>query len=57
MLFRLLVLVIQLKKTFTQKLMKLKKNKKTNTDYDHGKCITAQEFNKLMADNFADRLK
>ena len=36
--------------------MKLKKKKK-NTDHDHGKCITAQEFNKLMADNFADRLK
>ena len=33
------------------------KLKKKNTDHDHGKCITAQEFNKLMADNFADRLR
>ena len=38
-------------------------NRKTNkiekkiTDHDHGKYITTQEFNKLTADNFADRLK
>ena len=26
-------------------------------DYDHGKYTTTQEFNKLMADNFASILK
>ena len=26
-------------------------------DHNHSKCITTQEFNKLMSDNFAARLK
>ena len=34
------------------KLVKLKKK----LDHDHAKCITTQEFNKLMVDNFAVRL-
>ena len=27
------------------------------TDHNHDKYITTQEFNKLISDNFADRLK
>ena len=34
------------------KLVKLKKK----LGHDHTKCITTQEFNKLMVDNFAVRL-
>ena len=35
--------------------MKLKRKLLINTDHD--KYITTQEFNKLTADNFAERLK
>ena len=31
--------------------------KKKITDHDHNKYITTQEFNKLIAENFAARLK
>ena len=38
--------------------MKLKKKKKKKiTDHYHRRYITTPEFNKLTADNFADRLK
>ena len=55
MLFRLLIIVTQLKKlTTTQKLMKLKKK---ILAHNHCKYITAQEFNNLTAENFTARLK
>ena len=40
----------------TQKLVKLKKKKKKNTDHDQPKYITTQEFNKLTSEKFAARL-
>ena len=52
MLFRLLILVIQLKKgNYDKKVDKI-------TEHDHSnKYITTQEFNRLIADYFAARLK
>ena len=38
----------------TQKLINLEKK---STDRNHGEYITTKEFNKLLADNFAARLK
>ena len=49
MLFRLLILVIQLKKTDYHK--KINKFEKKITDHDHNKYTTNQEFNKLMSEN------
>ena len=58
MLFRLLILLILLKKlSITQKLPELKKKKKKRMlDNGCGKYITTQEFNKLLANNFEARL-
>ena len=47
MLFRLLILVIQLKKTDYNTKTSETENKKN--DHDHTKYITTQEFNKLTA--------
>ena len=52
MLFRLLLLVIQLKNDYDTKIDEIEKKIP-----DHGKYIIAQEFNKLRADSFATRLK
>lgn len=38
----------------TQKLINLEKK---STDRNHGEYITTKEFNKLLADNFAAKLK
>ena len=53
--FRLLIFVIQSKKfNITQKLVKLKKD----SNHDHNnKYITTQEFNTLMSETFASRLR
>ena len=40
------------KQIMTQKLVKLK-----ITDHNHGKYITTQEFDKLTAESFKERLK
>ena len=54
MLFRLLILVIQFKKTdYNAKVIKIEKK---ITDHDHNKYITTQEFNKLTSETFAARL-
>ena len=54
MLFRLLLLVIQLKKTsYNTKIAEIQKK---ILDHNQVKCITTQEFNKLTLDNFAARL-
>ena len=50
--FRLMILVIQLKKILLQHIEKV--NKKI---HDHTKDITAQEFNMLTVEYFAERLK
>ena len=55
LLFRLLKLVIQLKKTdYNTKMFKIEK-KTLNHNLD--KYITTQEFNKLTKESFAARLK
>ena len=55
MLFRLMILVIQLKKAdYDTKTGEIEKK---NTDHDHcKKYFTTKEFNKLMVDNFAAKL-
>ena len=54
MILRLLILVTWLKKlTMTHKLADIEKK---TLDHGHGKYITKQEFNNMMADNFAARL-
>ena len=53
MLFKLLILVIQLRKlNITQKLLKLKKK----LDHNYEKCITKPEFNNLTSGDFAARI-
>ena len=53
MLFKLLILVIQLRKlNITQKLLKLKKK----LDHNHEKCITKPEINNLTSGDFAARI-
>ena len=49
------MLVIQLKKTGYSTETSETQNK-INTDHDHDKYITTQEFNKLTAENFTARL-
>ena len=55
MLFRPMILVIQLKKAdYDTKTGEIEKKK---TDHDHcKKYVTTKEFNKLMVDNFAAKL-
>ena len=55
MLLRLLILVIQLKKTVCN--TKISEIEKKILDHDHDKYITTQEFNILTAEHFATRLK
>ena len=54
MLFRLMILVTQLKKTDYN--TKINETGKKLTDHDHKKYITTQEFFKLTSENFASRL-
>ena len=54
MLFKLLILVIQLKQLLYNTRIFEIENK--ILDHDHGKFITTQEFNKLTADSYAARL-
>ena len=56
MVFRLLILVIQLKKTdYNTKIDKIEKK---ITDHDHSnRYIITQEFNTLTSENFADFVK
>ena len=52
MLFRLLILMIQLKKTdYNTKI-----NERKIIDHDHDKYITTEEFSKLTSDTFTARL-
>ena len=54
MLFRLLILVIQLKKAdYNRKIAKIEKK---ILDHNHGKYVTTQEFNNLTVDIFVARL-
>ena len=53
MLFRLLILVIQLRKlTRTKKINEIK----NTMNYDYDKNITTQEFNKLTPERFTSKL-
>ena len=54
MLFKLLILVIQLKQLLYNTRIFEIENK--ILDHDHDKFITTQEFSKLTADSFAARL-
>ena len=36
---------------------KINKTEKNITAHDHPKCITTREFNKIMAENFKEKLK
>ena len=54
MLFRLLILVIQSKKTDCN--TKINQIEKKITDHDHNKYITTKEFNKLTSENCDARL-
>ena len=51
---KLLMLVIQLKKTYYNTKINETENKINN--HDHAKYITTQKFNKLKSDNFTARL-
>ena len=52
---KFLVLLIWLKKTdYNAKVSEIKKKL---TDHKHDRYITTPEFNKLTAENFAERLK
>ena len=54
-LFRLLIPVIQLKKTdYNKKINEIEK--KVTDHYHSNKYTTTQEFNKITAENFASRL-
>ena len=55
MLFRLLTLVIQLKKTHYDR--KINNIEMKTTDHDHDKYITTQEINKLTVNNQHKRNK
>ena len=55
MLFRLLILVILLKKADYD--AKISKNEKKILDHNQGEYMTTQEVNKVMADYFAAKLK
>ena len=50
-----MVIIIKKKTDYSTKVIEIENE--ITTDYDHDKCITTQEFNKLTSETFTARLK